>query len=84
MEIKLNSPKDHFRPPHKLGEKEMVFIGEQCEKLGKLGFIRKSCKSNYVSTTVVVRKEDEEGKYTDFRKCRDYRPLNLETDLDRY
>ena len=28
MEIKLNSQKDIFRPPHKLGEKEWAFVGE--------------------------------------------------------
>ena len=84
MEIKLNSHEDIFRPPHKLGEKEWTFVGEQCAKLEKMGFIRKSHQSNYASATVVVRKKDENGEYTDLRKCGDYRPLNLETDLDRY
>ena len=37
MEIKINSTKDIFRPPHKLGEKEWAFFGEQCEKLEKMG-----------------------------------------------
>ena len=41
MEIKINSVKDIFRPPHKLGEKEWAFVGEQCEKLEKeLGIYR--------------------------------------------
>ena len=35
MEINLNSQKDIFRPPHKLGEKELAFVGEQCEKTPK-------------------------------------------------
>lgn len=49
-----------------------------------MGFIIKSYLSHYASATVVVRKKDEDGEYTDCTKCGDYRPQNMETDLDRY
>ena len=59
-------------------------MGEQCEKLEKLGFIRRSSQSHHASATMVVGKKDEDGNYTDFKKCGDYIPLNVETHLDRY
>ena len=62
----------------------MAFVDKQSDKLGKLGFIRRSNQSKYASSTVVVRKKDEEGNYTNLRKCGGYRPLNLDTNLDRY
>ena len=33
---------------------------------------------------MVVKKKDDEGNYTDFRKCGDYRPINALTPLDTY
>ena len=53
MEVQLNDDKDIFRPPHKLGDKEWTFVGEQCAKLHKLGFIRKSDWTKYASATIV-------------------------------
>ena len=83
MKINLNSDKSIFRPPHKLGQVELDFVEAQCVKLEALKFIQRSTQSQYASATVVVRKKDEDGNYTDFRQCGDYRQLNLETTLDR-
>ena len=67
MEINLNSDKAIFRPPHKLGQVEWDFVAKQCRQLETLGFIHKSTQSTYASATVVVRKKNSEGNYTDFR-----------------
>ena len=58
MQLELNSDKPIFRPPHKLGQVEWDFVEGQCEKLERLGFIRRSKQSKYASATVVVRKKD--------------------------
>ena len=84
MQLDLNSDKPIFRPPHKLGQVEWDFVEGQCDKLERLGFIRRSKQSKYASATVVVRKKDVEGNYIDFRQCGDYHPFNMETTLDRY
>ena len=46
--------------------------------------IRKSDSNHYASATVVVRKKDEEGNYTQYRQCGDHRPINNQTQHDRY
>ena len=47
MQLELNSDKPIFRPPHKLGQVEWDFVEGQCEKLERLGFIRRSKQSKY-------------------------------------
>ena len=84
MRIDLNSDKPIFRPPHKPSQVEWDFVEAQCKKLEGLGFIQRSTQSMFASATVVVRKKDEAGNYTNFRQCADYRQLNQETTLDWY
>ena len=67
-----------------MGQVEGVFVEAQCKKLETLGFIQRSSQLAYASATVVARKKDAEGNYTDFRQCGDYRSLNMETTLDRH
>ena len=69
MPIDLNTDKPIFRPPHKLGQVEWDFVEALCKKLEGLGFIQRSIQSMFASATVVVRKKDEAGNYTDFRQC---------------
>ena len=84
MEIPLTNAKPVFSHAHKLGKTEWDFVGENCEKLYKQGLIKPSTQSKYASATVVVRKRDESGAYSDLRQCGDYRPLNLHAELDKY
>jgi hypothetical protein len=71
MEIPLGTEKPIFSHAHKLGKTEWDFVGEHCEKLAQEGLIRPSLQSKYASATVVLRKRDESGAYTDLRQCGD-------------
>ena len=63
---------------------EWDFVEAQYKKLEGLGFLQRSTQSLYTLATVVTRKKDKEGNYTDYRQCGDYLPLNQEITLDRY
>ena len=84
MEIPLTTNHPIFSHAYKLGKTDWDFVGENCSKLKQQGLIRPSHQSKYASATVVVRKRDEDGAYTDLRQCGDYRPINGYTDLNRY
>ena len=76
MEVPLTTDKPIFNHAHKLVKTKWEFVGGNCEKLAKQGLIRISEQTKYAATTVVVRKRDENGDYSNFRECGDYRPIN--------
>ena len=84
MEVPLTTEKPIFNHTHKLGKTEWEFVGANCDKLAKQGLIRPPDQSKYAAATVVIRKRDENGAYTDLRQCGDYRPIYSFTELDRY
>ena len=84
MEIPLQTAQPIFQNSHRLSDTEWSFVRKNCQKLLELGMIRKSDSNNYASATVVVRKKDENGQPTDFRQCGDYRPINNQTQQDKY
>ena len=64
---------------------EWDFIEESCDKLVRLGMIRESNPTSYVSvTTIVVRRRDENENYRHLRQCGDYGSLHLQTEQERY
>ena len=71
MEVPLTTDKPIFNHAHKLGKTEWEFVGANCEKLAKQGLIRVSEQTKYAAATMVVRKRDENGDYTDLRHCGD-------------
>ena len=84
MEIEVDTDKPIFTPAHRLSAAEWEFAGKHYEELERLGMIRSSKQNKYPLATVVVRKKDEAGEYTDYRQCGDCRPINSHTPLDRY
>lgn len=75
MEIEVDTKKAVFTPTHRLSAAEWGFSGKHCVELEALGMMRPSQQSKYAPATVVVRKKDEAGEYTDYRHCGDYCPI---------
>ena len=72
-----------FRQPHRLSQFELDFVEKKCQELLEVGLIRES-RSEFAAATVLPKKKDANGNYTDRRMCGDYRLLNDVTVADKY
>jgi len=76
---------DHRRKTHVQGE-DGKFLEQEVQNLLKTHMIEEAPlgKSPYVSPPVIVRKKDEDGRYTKKRLCVNYKALNKLTVKDTY
>ncbi len=58
-------------------------VDEKCKELHDAGFIQPS-NFDFIAAIVMPAKKDSARLWTEKRKCRDYRPLNLVTPHDKY
>jgi len=82
--IPLEHNQDIRFRPRRLSQKEQEIVDMKCKELLDQGFIAPCRDTRYVQNVVVAAKKDEQGNYTDFRFCIDYRPINKVTPPDKY
>jgi hypothetical protein len=72
-----------YQRKHRLSKHEWELEDEKCKEFHEAGLIQPS-SSDFVVATIMSTKKDSTGLWTKKKMCRDYRPLNLVTPLDKY
>jgi hypothetical protein len=89
FEVNFTDDKVIFAPRRRLSPYEYDLLKAYCEERVAAGLISKlklppRVNRPFVAQTVMPRKKDAEGNWTDRRVCGDYRPRNDKTVPDKY
>jgi hypothetical protein len=76
--INLTDETPIYQRRHRLSKHEWELVDERCKELHEVSLIQPS-SFDFVAATIMLTKKDLTRLWTEKRKCRDYRPLNLVT-----